>query len=321
MKTAKQPTVHNLKSWQKDIIKSGLNWEVEKQPLFDKSGNEVSKGNFRSDTSTFLGHVTDQYHIIQNSRLFQLANNIGGIKTEFDKAGEMHGGSSVYVRYKFPDLKFDVGNVGDISEVYFMMSTAHFGGALTFGIEALRLICLNGVTAIRRHSLFNVRHTAGAEDKLLMNQQIIKAISTDLNNYKSLMDVFAKTQLSIPIVGNIIENVFNDGEESNIHTSSVKQNKARSVLNLFELNDNDTFKKQRNTAYALLNAFSNYTDHNINYRQSNNETQEQSKARSILFGAGQALKMKALEEITTVLSKDMAVNIPNLGLFTNVKND
>jgi phage/plasmid-like protein (TIGR03299 family) len=305
--------VKGLHNWQQNYEKSSLNWEVEKRPLFNREGKQTPLFELvRSDNKHYLGNGTDSYEIIQNKRLFQfghdLEKDIPGIS--FDSAGYLRDGRGVFVKFGLP-FSFDVGGVGDVIETYLMLSTSHGGGALTFGAETLRLICTNGMTAIKRHSLFNVRHTVGAENKIAMNSQIVKNVSTDLENFGTTMDILAKTQLDVSTVGNIIEKVFDDGEDSNIYTSSVKQNKARAILNIFEQNDGDTFKKQRGTAYSLLQSFSNYTDHNANYKINDGETEAQARIRGAVFGVGQTLKMRALQEISLVVSKN-GVELPEM---------
>ena len=78
----------------------------------------------------------------------------------------------------------------------------------------------------------------------------------------------------------------------------------------FLVNDGDVFKKQRVTAWNLLNSFTNFADHSMRFRGRTTETQEQTDVRGKLFGAGQALKFRAMQTIASVIHKNHSVNLP-----------
>ena len=60
----------------------------------------------------------------------------------------------------------------------------------------------------------------------------------------------------------------------------------------------------------MLNAFTNFSDHQQTFRQGRGETEEEAKERGKLFGAGQALKFHALKTIATIIHKNHSINLP-----------
>lgn len=60
------------------------------------------------------------------------------------------------------------------------------------------------------------------------------------------------------------------------------------ILKLYESNDGNQFPEQRGTAYNLLNAVTEYTDH---YRSARNGE----RAESAMFGSGDRLKTQTME--------------------------
>jgi phage/plasmid-like protein (TIGR03299 family) len=304
-----------LHEWQKDMLKSGLNWQVEKRPIFDEKGTKLPiLGTFRSDTDQFLGPVGENYHIIQNDELFRLPERLvkEGTPVEYAQAGTLKGGLGAFVQYNLPKLDIDVKKKGDIVRMSVMIRTMHNGsGSLFYRLQAERLVCLNGMTAGETRSLAYVRHTEGASERLTEVKGLIANIATDAQNYAQLSNALAATQLTVPQIGEVIERVYHKSDTSNIHTSAVKQNQARDILVLFDANDANTFKGERGTAWNLLNAFTNYADHRMNYRTSGeHETEDDAARRGKLFGVGEALKQRALVEIARVVAKHHNVKIP-----------
>lgn len=79
------------------------------------------------------------------------------------------------------------------------------------------------------------------------------------------------------------------------------------VANLYESNDNNAFPEIRGTAYNLLNAVTEYTDHHSGVRQTERRsgmTQDQIRAENAMFGTGAALKEDALEIILETTAGD-----------------
>ena len=77
-------------------------------------------------------------------------------------------------------------------------------------------------------------------------------------------------------------------------SSTRRKNVLAEVLALYEHNDGNAFPEQRGTAYALLNAVINYSDHLRSSRGGNGT----GRAESAIFGSGERLKAQALEVIT-----------------------
>jgi len=303
-----------LHDWQKDIIKSGLNWEVNKEDILDTRGNALPvQGTFRSDNNNFLGIVSENYAVIQNEELFRLPELLvkAGTDVQLDRAGEVDGGKLVHCRYALPKYRIDVMNVGDIMNTFLIASTKHDGkGSITFKAGVERLVCTNGMTSMANHHLSSIRHTKGAFAKLPEMRKLVAMVGRELEDFAELADIFANVKLSMKDIREVLEDFFHTSEKSNLENSTRKQNQARAVLAIFESNDGDTFKKQRGTAWNLYNAFTNYADHNMNYRPSRNESEEQARTRGAMFGAGEVFKFYALQAVANMVRKNHSLVIP-----------
>ena len=306
-------TQKNFFDYEKIALDSGLAWKVEKKPLFDERGNKLPVfGTFRSDTNRYLGTVTDSYNEFQNLDLLRMPELLqkAGTKVEFVRAGEMNGGERVFAEYKLP-FAVDVRKVGDIVQASIVSSTRHDGrGSVINNVLLNRLVCTNGMTMKTGYALQYARHNASLDSAVeTMKHALIKA-DEDVTAFGELANGLASVNLSTIDIRAIVEKLFHESDTNNIYVNAHKQERARNILAIFEANDNDTFKKQRGTAWNLFNAVTNYADHRINYRSSNGETIEQARARGSIFGAGHALKWHALSVIANVASKSHALVIP-----------
>jgi len=299
--------------YEKIALDNGLAWKVEKKPLFDERGNKLPVfGMFRSDSNRYFGTVSEQYNEVQNIDLLRMPELLEktGTKVEFVRAGEMNGGERIFAEYRLP-FSVDVRKVGDLVQASIVSSTRHDGkGAVINNVLLNRLVCTNGMTMKTGYALQYARHNAGVEAQIQEMKTTLIRAADDVKAFGELANGLASIYLSTEDIRAIVERMFYESDTNNIYVNAQKQEKARSILSIFEANDNDAFKKQRGTAWNLLNAVTNYTDHRTNYRSSNGETAEQAKARGSLFGAGHALKWHALTVIVNVASKNHALEIP-----------
>jgi hypothetical protein len=82
-----------------------------------------------------------------------------------------------------------------------------------------------------------------------------------------------------------------DGAEK--ESSTRRNNVLADVLAFYESNDGNAFPGQRGSAYNLLNAITEYTDHARSSRGGNGN----GRAESAMFGSGERLKAQALDVI------------------------
>ncbi len=298
--TAGEKAWHNLgqnvdqtQTWSEAIKLAGLNWQVKKENLFDSRGNSLETfGIFRDDNNAFLGNVGSAYTPIQNVQMGETLDYIlqTDQKAYYETAGSLDGGKQVWAMIRIPE-KIKVGD--DITEPFLLFSNRHDGkGSAIVKLITTRVVCNNTLTvALRENSdFFKISHYPNVQDKLNIAKEAMRGLKGEVKNLGKLFNRLNKHTLTMQEIGQIIKNVYPKIMESN-----VQQNKARSVLNLYECNDNNVFKKQKGTAYSLLNAFTAFSDHNM-YNVDENEK----RMKSALFGAGEALKFMALQEICNV---------------------
>lgn len=142
---------------------AGLNFTVEKQPMFLANGRQVpdSMAIVRKDTQKVLGTVGKKYHTVQNTDafgVFQEAFDSGLLEVEL--CGALGGGKIVWVQARVSgDPLIVTGD--DKIQPFVLLANSHDGSiALRAGFTAVRLFCYNQMAAATQQgSLVSLKHT------------------------------------------------------------------------------------------------------------------------------------------------------------------
>lgn len=287
------------------ILPENLNFTVEKAPLFDSTQKQVATGTFRSDSGRFLGVVSDRYKIIQNDTLLSLPSALGTVIkiNDADIKGEtFDGGKMVSLRVKLP-FHIDVLKKGDVSDMFLRIFARHDGtGAVASQVEALRLVCTNGLKVSQASRVSSIRHTSGAAPMIEQVRKELKEIKNHVDVFQATADYLAKTQMNTDLVGAAIMDFYDDGIDNNIYTNEKKQTQARRVLDFFESNDRRAFPDFCGTAWALFNSFTRFATHDMTVRDTAEEGENAARAKSLYFGRGAEFAARAFASIKKVLT-------------------
>lgn len=103
----------------------------------------------------------------------------------------------------------------------------------------------------------------------------------------------SRKKVTKPALESVMERIFPkkqvEGKEEG-ESSTRRDNVLAEILDIYDGNDGNAFPEQKGTAYNLLNAITNYTDHS-------RSTKGDMRAESALFGSGDKLKTNALQMI------------------------
>jgi len=166
-----------------DSIKiAGLDWRVEKRPLFLGSGQKVDGHSaiIRCDSDQVLGVVGEVYRPLQNSDHFKwFAPFLDSRECAFETCGALKDGSLVWVLAKINRSDMDIGG-GDRISKYLLLSSSHDGSAATsVGFCPIRVVCWNTLSAALadgRSTLLKVKHTSSQRDTLTAIRDTINLV-------------------------------------------------------------------------------------------------------------------------------------------------
>jgi phage/plasmid-like protein (TIGR03299 family) len=289
-------------NWSDALDYYGLNYKVEKRPLYLSNGQEIENlySIVRTDTNEPLSGVAvnKRYQCIQTQSYADIGNKIMNDLNvvKFVRGGILMHGKGLFMQAKLPDT-IRVKTTNDTIDKLLTFVTSHDGTmCFTVVATALRLICTNQMLALNediRHAGYKVRHTTSADFRL---QEANLAIMNVLNAYKVFeqkVNFLADKRITDLQMNLVTKKLFN-AENEEKETSSRTNNAIEIVKNLFEHGKgNDQW---RGTAWGAYNAMTEYADHFKKMRG------EKDRFESNLVGSSMAFKVKALNIIEQVIS-------------------
>jgi phage/plasmid-like protein (TIGR03299 family) len=209
-----------------------------------------------------LGNVGEAYRIIQNEEHAELLNTlVDESGAHFDTAGAIEGGRRVFISMKLPG-HINIGGVDQIDN-YIVAVNGHDGGSsFTFLVTPVRPVCKNTLTFgfAQASNTFRVRHTSGAS-KILIQQarETLDMTFNYLDVFQEEANKMINTELTQSRFEEIIEAEWGAEEDAAPATITRTDAKLTEMARLFS--DANTQKGVRNTAWAGLNAMTEWADH------------------------------------------------------------
>jgi phage/plasmid-like protein (TIGR03299 family) len=283
----------------------GLDWELEKQPIFLKGAAEVDnipvvgqcidnrQAIVRKTDNQIMGVVTDQYQIIQNSECFDFMDSIiGEGQAVYHTAGSLFGGRIVFLTVKLPE---DAVVGPDKISKYILLYTAHDGSqSLSVRWTPVRVVCANTLEFAKYEcsQVFNIRHRSNYKTKLEEAREVLEM--TD-HYYKRMEVQFNKMLDAKFSTGNMVgflKDLF-PVEEDKIRRSTAAASKIVKMTELFA--DGIGHKEIAGTRWAAYNAVTEFVDHHATYRAREGVDKDENRMNSIIFGGGHDLKKRAFD--------------------------
>ena len=300
----------NYMTWADVQQSGGLDYAVFKSQLHDGLGRPVDAwGTFRwnradklagnPDAAVFLGVVGEDYQVIQHADGFRMIDALVGSVdgAHYETAGALGNGERVW---GLADLNLAVCVGQDKQQGYLLFCTGHDGSlSHQYRICLTRVVCQNTLSAAlseRTRAKLTIRHTKNAKDKLDGVHEALASLRGDLLSVEEKLNFLADRRVTRESLAAILERLFpkpksDDGSEK--ESSTRRNNVLADILAMYESNDNNAFPEQRGTAYNLLNAITEYTDHTRSSRGANGN----GRAESAMFGSGERLKAQAVDVI------------------------
>lgn len=305
--------VEKAVDWREAMKLAHLDWMVRKEQLTFDNTPVQAWGTFRADNKMFLGSVGPDYEPIQNKHAFDFVDTIlrAEGKAHYESAGALFGGKKIWCLAKLPS-EIRIKGTDDVSKTYLLFFNPHDGSRAAISkVTSTRVVCNNTLqTALRKEGTFcRIIHNKTTEEQFKAAKEFLLTTSAEISDLNSLLNALAGVKLDMPSMKKILELVY-----PKILDNVQDQNKARTILELYEDNDNNAFPSQRGTAYNLLNSFTKYTDHFASARLIVGEDETKARARKAMFGIGEVLKFQVLQTITKVCAENSLIKV-NTNLF------
>jgi phage/plasmid-like protein (TIGR03299 family) len=317
----------NCVTWAEAMKQAHLDWTVSKRQLFGKIGESFKLisawGIFRDDINDFIATVGDVYRPIQNHECFDFVDALLGVSagSHYETAGALGNGYQVWCLARIPEADFEI-NGGDQHRSYLLFTTSHDGSlAAQAKITTTRVVCQNTLFAAlaSEGQMLKIKHTTNADEKLSRARAMMGKAVNGAKELAGKLATLAERKLTRESVATIFDRLFpKPKDETQNQTRRV--NAIGDILSLFERNDDNAYPEIRGSAYNLLNAFTEYTDHQKTARVTDKRpgyTQEQARIESSMFGSGAQFKGQVLDVIleatngAPILQKRTLYSAPN----------
>jgi phage/plasmid-like protein (TIGR03299 family) len=309
---------------------AALNWKVFKAPLYtgellDKDGNVLVEGGIkipgqyvtvREDTQESLGIVGERYSPLDNSACFSLFNEIvQSNEAHFEVVGSLFGGRKVWLLAKLPEY-IRIRDTDDITEEFLLLSTSHDGSLATdIRFSPIRTVCANTLTASlskKSKYQYSIKHTPNYRSKVETARKMLGLAQEFFKGMENVLNLLANYQISSNELEWYTEEIFPNNskkadEDSSEYDPSYElatrtKNNRESILNLFENGKGNSEKGIKGSAYAALNAVTEFVDWERPTRANIENIREDLHLNSIWLGTGATVKQLAFDKIKELVN-------------------
>lgn len=288
----------------------GLDWLTELQPVFCMIGDKRiaipnSQAHVRVDTGDVLGLVSDGYKAIDNGDLAKFADDLLGADqaASVSTAGSLLGGKRVFCLLQMPKSIQVVK--GDQVDTFICLSNGH-GGFASFNVypTSIRVVCNNTLTWSERDLGRGIRfhHTGDLDAKLKQARTVMGLAVKEAETFEKQVRALANADLSAGQIKTFMEDAYvstfgkaPDAEvDAEAHARWMERKKDM-IQNWMERMENErqTIAGIQGTAWAALNAYTEWSDHDRGGKWMESRPADQ-RIHSNLFGVAAAAKKKVL---------------------------
>jgi phage/plasmid-like protein (TIGR03299 family) len=306
------------------IIQAGLNYEVEKRPLFtydtennklkssrQNSGNNPNSnsGNknagliapeievpdyyatVRNDTEQVLGVVGNDYEVVQNVNAFSFFDAIVASRKDilYETAGALGKGERIFITAKLPDY-IKVGR-DDLIEQYLLLTTSHDGlGSISIAFTPVRIVCQNTLNAAMKNSsnTVKIRHTASAAEKLKSARQILGSSMLQAVELEAVFNRWARVKITDREVKRLIQLAMAPNREAPVNPQNEKQEEFSTVFNntVSSVMEYALTSPSQQEVTTKGTLFGAYNAVTGYFQNVRDYKDEEARFKSILYGAG-----------------------------------
>jgi phage/plasmid-like protein (TIGR03299 family) len=295
------PPCQPIEVWSK---KAGMDWEIRETPVRFMAGEAGALGSiqtfsdqkvlYRSDTKAPLSVVSNRYQVVQPKEILEFYRDLTEISGfELETAGVLKAGRKLWALARTGKEASLKGN--DVVKGYVLLATSCDGTlATTATPTTIRVVCNNTLTMAINGAVNAVKvpHSTVFDAQAVKRQLGIAVTHWDSFMYR--MKTLSERKVKTHEAMNYFLKVLCQADET-VDPAMQRLMNERALKRVQAIFDGSAGKgaelaSSRGTAWGLLNAVTQYVDHDRRAR-----TQD-SRMDSAWFGQGAALKQRALDQ-------------------------
>ncbi len=275
------------------IAAAGLDYEVALAPMTTTDGLPVPKSRavVRADSRTVLGVVGERYVPVQNRQAFGFLDAVvadGGLR--YHTAGALGQGEKIWLLAKLPG-HIRVRDTDDLVDKYLLLSNAHDGSAaLRAFFTPIRVVCQNTLSLAHARGQgqgISIRHNGNLASKIGEAQQVLGLAQKFYDDAEAVINRLAASYPTGAQLMSFFDALYPDPPEGVDNAKAVETRST--LLRLFDEGIGHDSPGIKGTAWAALNAVTEYVDHARPTRGSTGTN----RLNTIWFGTGAQVKQKA----------------------------
>lgn len=302
----KEPAWHGLGTVLQDapktaaeaIAAAGMDWEVEKVPLFMQNvisdvspyvDFPLSYGIVRKTDRSILGSVGPQYTPVQNTDMFGWFDPfVESGECSYHTAGSLFDGQKVWVLCQLNRDNSVIVKDDELSK-FLLISNSHDGkNSVRVGFSHIRIVCANTLAQAhndKRSKLIRIRHSSKVLTNLNNIRETVDAINAD---FEATAEQFRRlavkgvNQKDLEKFVRILMDVDTEIPAADIGTR--KKNLMQKVFDLIEAENKTSAAKD--TWWTCYNGYNSYLQHHYGRNAEN-------RVDNLWFGTGVADNQKA----------------------------
>ena len=259
--------VKNALTANEALVTAGLDWNVIQKPIFTNDREvEGYKANIRDTDNSVLGIVSNKYRIVQNTEAFSWTEALLGKGTEYETAGSLKKGRTVWLLAKLPQQLI----LGDEVDPFLVFTNSHDGtGAVRVAVTPIRVVCNNTLNlalskATRAWATNHVGDMLSklkeAERALFLSEKYMTALSEEA-------DILANTKISEDEMNKVLDEIFVlDSDATERQKKRVESVKEEIMICTLA----PDIAKYMGTKYGFINAISDWAGHSEPARKTQN---------------------------------------------------
>lgn len=281
------------------LAAAGLDWTVEKEPIFLSDGKEIPRqyAIVRQSDRKPLGVVMGRYTILQNAEAFDWANYmVGGDGTHFETAGSLKGGRMVYLTLKTP-FQVDLPG-GDKLETYVLIYNRHDGsGSVTAAVITIRVECKNTLSRSIAGALgvARIRHTANLAARMGQARTVLGLAQGASDRAEEVASQLLAQKMSSAKFAKFMDLLMapESAEEATPRAKAMVERRRETIEQVYRTHP--TQEAIRGTAWGAYNAVTFYNDHLTPRRDTEDADSSKADQRMLAIVNGNNIGDRALE--------------------------
>lgn len=263
---------------------SGLDWTVEKSPVYVKTGERYTKVprkflNVRSTDQKVLGAVGGAYTVLQNEDAFAFADGlVDSGEAKYETAGSLKGGQKVWVMMTIPS---GIQIAGEDVDLYLALQNSHDGkSAVTVMVTPVRVVCTNTLNLAleRAQRTWSVRHVGDLDGRIAEARRALDLTFSYVEEFKTVGEQLAASPFSPREFARLVQ--------------QLEPNEKSQDLMIEAYQESPNLANIRETKWGALNSIGEYADW-IRPQRS-----PEARYKNATTGVGRKMRDAAMEILT-----------------------